>query len=159
MVEFSFIYEYAASPLSFGAPFVNDQNLVTADVRTLKPNGTALFAAFLNQKGRFIADAFLFGRAIEASAPTPAAAPAAPVAAAANSDSSAPAVDCILIDCAASAAPLLLAHLKQFKLRARLAIDDVSNECVDFRSVLHVAFFHLVCDLSLIFLYGISASF
>ena len=104
------------------------QNLVTADVRTLKANDDALFAAFLNQKGRFIADAFLFGRATVVTDPA-----ATIPATASKPDSSAPIVDCILIDCAASAAPLLLTHLKQFKLRARLTIDDVSNECVDTR--------------------------
>ncbi len=105
------------------------QNLVTADVRTLKANEDALFAAFLNQKGRFIADAFLFGRATAATDP----AATIPATASKQPDSSASAVDCILIDCAASAAPVLLTHLKQFKLRARLTIDDVSNECVDTR--------------------------
>jgi hypothetical protein len=79
------------------------QNLVTADVRTLE-SARCLYTTFLNSKGRFLADAFLYA--------------GQPLA---SGDSA------VLIDCASAHVKALLAHLNMFRIRARVNVVDVSS--------------------------------
>lgn len=78
------------------------QGLVTVDVHRLRGDGPpALYGAFLNRRGRVAHSAFLVNGATPGE---------------------------VLLDVNASRVPDLLSHLKRHKLRARVQIDDASDE-------------------------------
>ncbi|ORY43789.1 Aminomethyltransferase folate-binding domain-containing protein [Rhizoclosmatium globosum] len=83
------------------------QGLMTNQIAKIERGGDGLFAAFLTAPGRVIADAFVHPR---------------------NASQIAGKEAEFLIDVDARAAEPLLKHLKKYALRAKISLDDVSNE-------------------------------
>lgn len=99
------------------------QGLTTNDARALGKPGDAQFTAFLNTKGRTLAEATVaYAGSQHAPTARAAAAPAAPLASPAASDAPS-----LLLDVDASQKDGLLKHLKLYKLRSRVEIVDLSE--------------------------------
>ncbi|KAI8619070.1 hypothetical protein BC830DRAFT_1165662 [Chytriomyces sp. MP71] len=81
------------------------QGLVTNQMSRVERGGDAIFSAFLSAQGRVLYDAFIHPRNQGSDFPRPE----------------------FLIDCDARAVSPLLAHLKKYKLRAKVSLDDVSS--------------------------------